>query len=130
MSRSSIHIATVVLATAALGAATASARPPDPPPADTTAAPHQEQTRDSRDSADPTPDRHAGVTRAPATFPTRPAQGEQANPRPQAPAQPVADDRTAGTTIGLGIAAALLILAVIVGSASRWLRSGRSRMTA
>jgi hypothetical protein len=66
-------------------------------------------------------------------YPTRPAQDEQANPRPETittAAPSVAAERdTDWTMIGLGIAAALLALATIAGI-THHTRSGRARMTA
>jgi hypothetical protein len=67
-------------------------------------------------------------------YPTRPAQDEQANPRFEptttaTPSVPPAQHDTDWTTIGLGIAAALLALAAIAGI-THHTRSGRARITA
>jgi hypothetical protein len=116
MTRRIIRTATTALAIAALAAPTALARPADMPPsvAKATAAAQHEQAARS----------------ATSEYPTRPAQGEQANPRPEVPAQPIADRGIAWETIGLGIAGSLLALTAIAGIASRARRSGRARITA
>jgi hypothetical protein len=115
--------ATIALAAAALAAPTASARPADMPPANAnanaaTAAQH-EQAKRSADVGD---------------YPTRPAQGEQANPRPDATTTtattPVAERDIAWTTIGIGLAGSLLALSAIAGIVRHTRRSGRARITA
>ena len=119
MPRSIIRTVTTAIAIAALAAPTALARPADMPPAvaKATAAVQHKQARLAQLQ----------------TYPTRPAQGEQANPRPEltttatltAPAERDSD----WTTIGLGIAAALLAVAAIAG-VTHHTRSGRARVTA
>ncbi len=108
--------ATIALAAAALAAPAASARPADVPPAaaKTATAQQPKQAQRSADVGD---------------YPTRPAQGEQANPRPDAPPQATADSGIAWSMIGLGMAG-LLAAAAIVGAVSLTRRSGRARITA
>jgi hypothetical protein len=93
MTRSISRIAALALAAAALAAPAAFARPADAP---------------SSVKASPTPF-------AEAPYPTRPAQGEQANPRPEPPVQPTVDPGTNWTAIGLGIGGSLLAIAAIGG---------------
>jgi len=115
MPRSIIRTVTTAIAIGALAAPTALARPADMPPA--VAAEQHKQ---------------ASLAQL-QTYPTRPAQGEQANPRPErmtaatltAPAERDSD----WTTIGLGIAAALLAVAAIAG-VTHHTRNGRARITA
>ena len=121
MPRNIIRTVTIAIATAALAAPTALARPADMPPAVAQAAAAAEQHKQAR-LAQVNP------------YPTRPAQGEQANPRPEpttiaAPRVP-AERNTDWTTIGLGITAALLVLAAIAGIVRHARRSGRARVTA
>jgi hypothetical protein len=114
------HTATIALAAAALAAPAASARPADMPLAvaeAATAAQHKQAKR-SADVGD---------------YPTRPAQGEQANPRPDATttaASRVAERDIAWTTIGIGVAGSLLAFGAIGGLVRRTRRGGRARVTA
>jgi hypothetical protein len=119
MPRSIIRTVTTAIAIAALAAPTALARPADVPPVVAKAA-AAEQHKQAR---------LAQVQ----TYPTRPAQGEQANPRPEPTTTatltvPAARDSDS-TSIALGIAAALLALAAIAGI-THHTRSGRARVTA
>ena len=119
MPRSIIRTLTTAIAIAALAAPTALARPADMPPAVAKAAAAEQH-------------KQARLAQL-QTYPTRPAQGEQANPRPEPTTTatltaPAARDSD-WTTIGLGIAAALLALAAIAGI-TRHTRSGRARITA
>ena len=112
-------IRTVTIATAALIAPTALARPADTPPAVAKAAAAEQHKQARLAQINP--------------YPTRPAQGEQANPRPEptttaAPSAPAERD-IARTTIAVGIAASLLAL-VAIGGIVRHTRSGRARVTA
>ena len=106
--------ATIALATAALAAPAASARPADLPPAPRAA----EQQRQDSGSTNPAP------------YPTRPAQGEQANPRPDTTAAAPAARGIAWTTITIGMAGSLLAIGTIAGRTRRTRRTGRSRITA
>jgi len=67
------------------------------------------------------------------TYPTRPAQGEQAIPRPEptttATLTAPAEHDTDWTLIGLGIATALLALVAIAGI-THHTRTARARITA
>jgi hypothetical protein len=122
--RSSLtRTATIAMAIAAFAAPTAFARPADMPPAvakAATAAQHKQAER-TADVGD---------------YPTRPAQGEQANPRPAgtttAATGALADRDIAWTTIGIGIgvAGSLLALGAIAGNVRHTRRSGRPRVTA
>jgi hypothetical protein len=121
MTRSIIRTATIALAAAALAAPAASARPADMPPAvakAATAAQHKQAERSA----------------AVADYPTRPAQGEQANPRPDATTTAatgaLAERDIAWTTIGIGVAGSLLALGAIAGIVRHTRRSGRPRVTA
>jgi hypothetical protein len=111
--------ATIALAAAALAAPTASARPADVPNANAAAAAQHEQAKRSADVGD---------------YPTRPAQGEQANPRPDATTTtattPVAERDIAWTRIGIGLVGSLLALSAIAGIVKHTRRSGRARITA
>ena len=113
--------ATIALAAAALAAPAASARPADMPPAIANAA-ATAQPKQAERSADV------------GDYPTRPAQGEQANPRPDASTTAAtrtpAERDIAWTTIGIGIAGSLLALGAIVGIVKRTRRTGRARITA
>jgi hypothetical protein len=119
MPRSIIRTVTTAIAIAALAAPTALARPADMPPAVAKAAAAEQH-------------KQARLAQL-QTYPTRPAQGEQANPRPEptttatltAPPERDSD----WTTIGLGIAAALLTVAAIAGI-THHTRSARARITA
>ena len=118
MPRSIIRTATTAIAIAALAAPTALARPADMPPAVAKAAAAEQ---------------HKQARLAELQTPTRPAQGEQANLRPEPTTTatltaPVERDSD-WTTIGLGIAAALLAVAAIAGI-THHTRSGRARITA
>jgi len=123
MPRSVIRTLTTAIAIAALAAPAALARPVDMPPAvaEATAAAQREQ--------DMRPPDASGHPYATSGYPTRPAQGEQANPRPETPPQAPADHSIAWSMIGVGIAG-LLIIVAIAGVASRARRSGRARITA
>jgi hypothetical protein len=116
MTRTIIRIATIAIA--ALTAPTALARPADVPPAVAKAAAAEQRKQARLAQVNP--------------YPTRPAQGEQANPRPEptttttAPSEPAERD-TAWTTIGLGIAAGLLAVGAIAIGARR---IGRPRIAA
>jgi hypothetical protein len=118
--RSLTRTATIAMAIAALAAPTASARPADMPPAvakAATAAQHKQAER-SADVGD---------------YPTRPAQGEQANPRPDAAttaATRVAERDIAWTTIGIGVAGCLLAFGAIGAIVRHTRRGGRARVTA
>jgi hypothetical protein len=110
--------ATIALAAAALTAPTASARPADMPPAvaKTTAATQHQQGMRSVDASE---------------YPTRPAQGEQANPQPDATTTTAPAERDiAWTTIGIGVAGGLLALGAIGGLVRHTRRGGRARVTA
>jgi hypothetical protein len=114
MPRRIIRTATTAIAIAALAAPTALARPADMPPAVAKAA-AAEQHKQAR-------------LAELQTYPTRPAQGEQANLRPEpattvVPSVPAERD-TDWTTIGLAIAAALLAIAAIAATV-RHTRSAR-----
>ena len=113
--------ATIALAAAALAAPAASARPADMPPAVAKAA-TAEQHKQARRSADV------------GDYPTRPAQGEQANPQPQttttaATTAPATRD-IAWTTIAIGVAGSLLALGALAAIARHTRRGGRARITA
>jgi hypothetical protein len=121
MTRSIIRTATIALAAAALAAPAASARPADMPPAvakAATAAQHKQAERSSEVGG----------------YPTRPAQCEQANPRPDATATaattPVAERDIAWTTIGIAVAGSLLALGTITGIVRHTRRSARVRLSA
>jgi hypothetical protein len=120
--RSSLtRTATIAMAIAALAAPTAFARPADMPPAVAKAAAAAEQHKQAR-LAQVNP------------YPTRPAQGEQANPRPEptmtAALSAPAERDIAWTTIALGIGASMLALAAIGGTVKRTRRGGRARVSA
>ena len=119
MPRRTIRTITTAIAIAALAAPTALARPADMPPAVAKAAAAEQH-------------KQARLAQL-QTYPTRPAQGEQANPRPDTIATPApsvpAERDTDWTMIGLGIAAALLALAAIAGIVHHT-RSGRARVPA
>jgi hypothetical protein len=120
MTRSILRTATTAIAIAALGAPTALARPADMPPAVAKVAAAEQQKQARLAQVNP--------------YPTRPAQGEQANPRPDAtttaaPSAPAERD-IAWTTIGLGIAASLLALAAVAGITRHTRRGGRARIPA
>jgi hypothetical protein len=119
MPRSIIRTVTAAFAIAALAAPTALARPADMPPAVAKAAAAEQH-------------KQARLAQL-QTYPTRPAQGEQANPRPEPTTTakltaPTARDSDS-TTIGLGITAALLALATIAGI-THHTRITRARVTA
>jgi hypothetical protein len=105
MPRSIARTLTTAIAIAVLAAPTALARPADTPPVVAKAAAAQQH-------------KQARLAQL-QTYPTRPAQGEQANPQPEPTTSatltaPAARD-TDSTTMGLGIATALLALAAIAG---------------
>ena len=110
----------IAIATAALAAPTALARPAEAPPAVTKAAAAEQ---------------HKQARLAPVNpYPTRPAQGEQANPRPEptattASVAPVERD-IAWTTIAFAIAGGMLALAAIGGIVRHTRRGGRARVSA
>jgi hypothetical protein len=129
MTRRIIRTATVALAAAALAAPTAMALPADMPPS-ASAATQQEQDVRLPDAVEAASShKQAGHPYATSGYPTRPAQGEQANPRPETPPQAPADPTVAWTMIGLGIAG-LLAAAAIAVLVSRTRRSGRARIAA
>jgi hypothetical protein len=107
--------ATLVLAIAALAAPSAIARPAD------------------RATAASTPAAAQAARSAPVgdRYPTRPAQGEQANPPLSTPPQAPADGGGRDTIgLGLGVAAALLALAAAIAVMTRGARRlGRPRTT-
>jgi hypothetical protein len=116
MTRSILRTATTAIAIAALAAPTALARPADMPPAvaKTAAAEQHKQARLAQINP----------------YPTRPAQGEQANPRPEptttaAPNAPAERD-IPWTTIAIWLTA----LAAIAGIIRHTRHSGRTRVTA
>jgi hypothetical protein len=120
MPRRIIRTITTAIAIAALTAPTALARPADTPPAKAAAATQEQDARSGT-----------------SEYPTRPAQGEQANPRlnttrSESMPKPAADDGIAWTTIGLGIgiAGGLLAIGAIAAMTRRTRRTGRARITA
>ena len=119
MPRSIIRTVTIAIATAALAAPTALARPADMPPAVAKAAAAAEQHKQARlAQVRPVPD---------APSPGRagqPAAGADDDRGARVPAE----RNTDWTTIGLGITATLLVLAAIAGIV-RHARSGRARVT-
>jgi hypothetical protein len=128
MTRTIIRTATIALATAALAAPTAFARP-DAPPA-VAKVEHKQDAR-SPDAIDAA----AAVgqnLRSPDSIDaaTRPALGSEANPRLDATSQATADPGIAWTTIGIGVAASLLAIGAIAGITRRTRRVGRARITA
>ena len=116
MPRSIIRTITTAIAIAALAAPTALARPADTPPAVAKAAAA-------------TSHKQARLASAANEYPSRPAQGEQANPRPETAPQPAADSGIAWSMIGLGIAG-LLAAAAIAGIVGRTRHAARARITA
>ena len=120
MTRSIISTLTTAIAIAALAAPTALARPADLPPAVAKAAAAEQHKQARLAQANP--------------YPTRPAQGEQANPRPDATTTtattPVAERDIAWTRIGIGLVGSLLALSAIAGIVKHTRRSGRARITA
>jgi hypothetical protein len=117
MPRNIIRTVTIAIATAALAAPTALARPADMAPAVAKAAAAE----------------HARLAQV-NPYPTRPAQGEQANPRPDttttvAPSAPVERD-IAWTTIASALAGGMLALAAAGGSVRHTRRNGRARISA
>jgi hypothetical protein len=132
MTRRIIRTATTAIAIVALAAPTALARPADMPPsaAAAAAAAIREQDMRSPDAIDAaTPHKQARLPSEASQYPTRPAQGEQANPRPETPPQAPADPSVASKMIGLGIAG-LLAAAAIAVLVSRTRRSARARIAA
>ena len=115
MTRSIIRTFTAAIAIAALAAPTALARPADMPPAVAKAAAAVQHKQARLAQINP--------------YPTRPAQGEQANPRPEpttaAPSAPAERD-IPWTTIAIWLAA----LAAIAGVIRHMRHSGRTRVTA
>ena len=116
MPRSIIRTVTIAIATAALAAPTALARPAEAPPAVAKAATAEQHKKARLAQVNP--------------YPTRPAQGEQANPRPEptattASVAPVERD-IAWTTIAGG----MLALAAIGGIVRHSRRGGRARISA
>jgi hypothetical protein len=122
MPRRILRTVSIAIAIATIAAPTALARPADMPPAVAKAAAEQHKQA-----------RLAQVN----PYPTRPAQGEQANPRPDtataaapsAPSAPAERDN-AWATIALGIGAGLLALAAIGGIVSHTRRGGRAHVGA
>lgn len=133
MTRRIIRTATTAIAIVALAAPTALARPADMPPsaaAAAAAAAQREQDMRSPDAIDAaTSHKQARLPSEASQYPTRPAQGEQANPRPETPPQAPADPSVAWKMIGLGIAG-LLAAAAIAVLVSRTRRSARARIAA
>jgi hypothetical protein len=116
MPRSIIRTITTAIAIAALAAPTALARPADMPPAVAKAAAAEQHKQARLAQINP--------------YPTRPAQGEQANPRPEptaiaAPSAPAERD-IPWTTIAIWLAA----LAAIAGIIRHTRHSERTRVTA
>jgi hypothetical protein len=114
MPRSIIRTIAIAIAIAALAAPTALARPADMPPAVTKAASAEQHKQARRAQLNP--------------YPTRPAQGEQANPRPETPPQAAAVADGGWDTVGLWSAVGLLALAAAVAvmtSRARRIRHGR-----
>jgi hypothetical protein len=120
MSRSIIRTITTAIAITALAAPTALARPADMPPAVAKAAAATQQ--------------QVARSAAVSDYPPRPAQGEQANPRPDATTttatKALAERDIAWTTIAIGIGASLLALVAIGGTVRHTRRSGRARVSA
>jgi hypothetical protein len=117
MPRSIIRTVTTAISIAALAAPTALARPADMAPARAKGLgvePHKQA-------------RPAQAQRQ--TYPTRPAQGEQANPRPDATTTTVpgapAERNIPWTTLAIWLAALAAIAGIV-----RHARSGRTRITA
>jgi len=107
-----------MLATAALIAPTATARPIDPPidmHQSTAEALAQERKQDLRmpDRRDATPP----VAPGQPTWPAHPTP--VAAPAPAEPAQPVADDGVDWATIGIGVGLSILAFAAIAGVSHR-----------
>jgi hypothetical protein len=120
MPRSIIRTVTIAIAIAALAAPAAFARPAEMPPAVAKAAAAEQHKQARLAQINP--------------YPTRPAQGEQANPRPEptvttASVAPVERD-IAWTTIAFAIAGGMLALAAIAGIVRHTRRSERARITA
>lgn len=119
--------ATIALAAAALAAPAASARPAEAPPA-TAAAQDKQGLRSSDANGAGSRHKRAGLRTA-REYPTRPAQGELANPRPDASLQAPADPGITWTPIAIGFAGSLLAVGAIGLIASRGRRPGRARIT-
>jgi hypothetical protein len=122
MTRSIISTITTAIAIVALAAPTALARPADVPPS---AAAEQVQAKEAAAEQH----KQARLDQL-QRYPTRPAQGEQANPRPEpattaAPSAPAERD-IPWTTIAIWLAA----LAAIAGIIRHARHSGRTRVTA
>ena len=121
VSSSLTRTATIAVAIAALAAPIASARPVDTPPAVAKSAPAAQH-------------KQAGRSADVGDYPTRPAQGEQANPRPDATTtaatRSLAERDIAWMTIGIGVAGSLLAFGAIGGIVRRTRRGGRARVTA
>lgn len=116
MPRSIIRTVTTAIAIAALAAPTALARPADMPPAVAKAAAAEQH-------------KQARLAQL-QTYPTRPAQGEQANPRPEptttATLPAPAERDIPWTTIAIWLAALAAITAIVRHAR----HSGRARITA
>ncbi len=118
MTRTIIRTAAIAIATAALAAPTALARPADMPPAVAKAAAAEQHKQARQAQVNP--------------YPTRPAQGEQAIPRPDtsttttAATQPPVERDIPWTTIAIWLAA----LAAIAGIIRHARHSGRARIAA
>jgi hypothetical protein len=117
MTRRITRTVTIAIATAALVAPTALARPADAPPAvakaaaDADAAKRREEFRLARAEA----------------YPTRPAQADHVSPRPDTATSALPSDRdVAWTTLVLVIVAGLLVLAAIGGIIRHARAGGRS----
>jgi hypothetical protein len=121
MTRRIIRTITTAIAITALAAPTAFARPADTPPAVAKAAAAATQQQAARSAAV-------------SDYPPRPAQGEQANPRPDATTttatKALAERDIAWTTIAIGIAGTLLAIGAIAGITIRTRRTARARITA
>jgi hypothetical protein len=127
------HTATIAAAATALAAPAATARPADAHATVTTTAavmPHKQEHRSAGVIGTGSLRRHAGVG-AVRGYPTRPAQDEQANPRPDATTSGVPAERDRPwTASAIAIAAGLLALAAIGATLRRTRHGGRGRLAA
>jgi hypothetical protein len=129
MTRTIIRTATIALATAALAAPTALARPADTPPS--AAAALQEQDLRSADATDaatrPAPESQDLRTADAIDAATRPGVGSQASVRAHTTPRATADRGITWATIAIG---SLLAIGTIAGIAGRTRRTARARITA